>query len=356
MRARSRTLHRLSNGIESRTPLLVPALSSRAMGPLEVRRKPRGKLEEVACSIVHSRMVEAVEHSLLISAYDIHYGLLEEHKKFTRGFRSSTLFQKIPVLIIDSGGYEVAGGPSGGVFWEGQKEPLDWQLAHYERLTDKLDPDVQAILVSWDYYGSYAEQIALAQNFFGQRPRFASTILLKPPGNMKRAYRNPIHTLDEMSPSDIANLRAFDIVGVAEKELGDTVLSRMVQIAELRRRLDEENVAAPVHVFGALDPLYTPLYFAAGGEIFDGLSWLRYGFRDGILINRDAAAILDQQVSSRSQVALQNLSFQNLRAISNLTEDLDVFAQKGEWSRFGPRAEVLVRIYESFEAQLSRKR
>ena len=67
-------------------------------------------------------------------------------------------------------------------------------------------------------------------------------------------------------------------------------------IYQLRRLLDHAGVESPIHVFGELDPLYTPLYFAAGGEMFDGLGWLRYTYREGVAVHRDATAILDRQI------------------------------------------------------------
>jgi len=268
MLARCRTL-RLSNGVESETPLLVPALSSRALGPLETEGKSGRKTTLEPCSVVHSKfLLDGIEESLLVSAHDIGKGFLEESHRFRRGF-SRSRYARIRLLMIDSGGYELI-GPAGGLFTEDLENPLPWTSDDYAATVDKLDKGIDAVLVSWDYDGTYAEQIVQAQEFFGLRERFASTILLKPPAT-KRQNRSRFHQFDRLANYDVANLRTFDIVGVTEKDLGETVLDRMVRLAGLRVRLDAADIAAPIHVFGALDPLYTPLYFAAGGEIFDGL-------------------------------------------------------------------------------------
>ena len=74
-------------------------------------------------------------------------------------------------------------------------------------------------------------------------------------------------------------LRTFDIVGVTEREIGESIHDRLVNIARLRKSLNAAEVTIPIHVFGGLDPLLTPLYFAAGAEIFDGLGWLRYAYQ-----------------------------------------------------------------------------
>ena len=59
------------------------------------------------------------------------------------------------------------------------------------------------------------------------------------------------------------------------------MLDRMARTALLRRAMDEAGVTAPLHIFGALDPLSVCLYFLSGAEMFDGLTWIRYGYEDG---------------------------------------------------------------------------
>ncbi len=49
----------------------------------------------------------------------------------------------------------------------------------------------------------------------------------------------------------------------------------MQNIAKLRKALDKAGLNIPLHVFGSLDTVTTPLYFLAGADIFDGLTWLR---------------------------------------------------------------------------------
>ncbi|WP_439373037.1 hypothetical protein [Bradyrhizobium sp. DASA03120] len=75
-------------------------------------------------------------------------------------------------------------------------------------------------------------------------------------------------------------MRLFDIVGVTEKEAGDTFFERLAFVARLRALLDANNVHKPIHVFGGLDPFMTPLYFLAGADVVDGLTWLRMAFSD----------------------------------------------------------------------------
>ena len=60
--------------------------------------------------------------------------------------------------------------------------------------------------------------------------------------------------------------------------MGKSMKERLIFLSELRDCLTKENIYTPIHIFGGLEPLMTPLYFMAGADIFDGLSWLRYAF------------------------------------------------------------------------------
>ena len=71
------------------------------------------------------------------------------------------------------------------------------------------------------------------------------------------------------------------MIGVTEDEIGESMAERLTFLTELRNALEQAGLATPIHVFGGLDPLMTPLYFWAGADVFDGLSWLRYAYGDG---------------------------------------------------------------------------
>jgi hypothetical protein len=55
----------------------------------------------------------------------------------------------------------------------------------------------------------------------------------------------------------------------------------MQNIAKLRNALTKAGIDIPIHVFGSLDSVTTPLYFLAGADVFDGLTWLRFAFHEG---------------------------------------------------------------------------
>lgn len=346
MLARSRPIRLLDGEIAFMTPALVPSLSSKAIGPLP-RKRGQAAPVDAACSLVHSdTLIRGIDDALLVSAYDIKHGLLMDAKSFNRGFKKSRYAQP-NLLIIDSGWYEKNVGPRGGQFVYDVGPALEWEEADYNATVAALDRNIRAVVVGWDYAGhSYADQIAKVQAFFAAGPRCASTILLKPPS---RAF---VHNLDRLSDADAANLRAFDIIGVTEKDLGDTVLDVLSTLARLRTKLDAAQVPAPIHVFGGLDPLYTPLYFAVGGEIFDGLGWLRYAYRDGMTYHRDTATLLDlASVGKRWAQAVTTTWLRNLDELTQLGHELKMFVHsEGDWSklRAGP---ALQPVFSAFEAR-----
>ena len=337
-----------SSGVTFETPLLVPSLSSRAHGA--IHSTEGGRLASVPCSLVHSKhLLGGIEESLLVSAFDIKYGFLADSDAFRADFARSRYAQP-RVFMIDSGWYEKSASITGSIHLDDQVKAGRWRYADYLEVVDGLDPNIQAIVVSSDHKGSYGEQISRAQSFFGARPALGSTFLLKPEG------RTRFHDLRKLSDVDVANLRSFTIVGLAEKDLGDNLLERMLAVARLRERMDQQGVEIPIHLFGGLDPLYTPLYFAAGAEIFDGVGWLRYSYRDGVAMNRESSIILDDGQSGKSFLfALLSASLRNLDVMRTLTEDLRLFAaSNGNWSKFRTHGESLRRVYEQFAERSGR--
>lgn len=350
MIARSKRYRFIKGDIEFETPLLVPSLSSGALGRI-LSEDPPGSINPVICSIVHSEaLLHTIDWALLVSAYDVFHGYLQDAELFQKGFARSRYAQPA-VLIIDSGWYEKAGGPFGGIFIEDQDAPQEWEYQHFEKTIDGLDQGVHALVVSWDHVGPYAEQIGRAQEFFGARPRLASLMLLKRPSDGSR-----FHALKSFAGEDLENLGSFDVIGVTEREMGETIVDRLFFLAQLRRALDDADVPAPIHVFGGLDPLLTPLYFAAGAEIFDGLAWLRYAFLDGVAVKREAAAILAGQIDKREQFLLHTVSLDNLDAIRILRENLVKFVdQDGDWDTVGSQGAFLKPIYESLISRLRKR-
>ena len=76
-------------------------------------------------------------------------------------------------------------------------------------------------------------------------------------------------------------MASFDILGFTEKELGSSIFERASNLYQIRKALYNADIDTPIHIFGCLDPLSATLYFLCGADIFDGLSWLRFSFKNG---------------------------------------------------------------------------
>ena len=298
-------------------------------------------------SQVHSMsLTREIEESLLISAYDIKHELLAGTHAFETGFKESD-YARPRLLIMDSGWYEKQGSPQGGPFVDGMAEPRSWEQEDFERVIDSLDQDATPAVVNWDCREPYEEQIQRARSFFGKHSRLASVFLLKPPENLR------FHELDNLTKEQVTLLQAFDIIGVTEREIGESIHDRLVNIAKLRKSIDAAEVTIPIHVFGGLDPLLTPLYFAAGAEIFDGLGWLRYAYRGGVAMHRAAGGLLGGNVKERPLSAEFTVWRQNLREIRQLSDNMRQFAGHGrDWDVFGRHSESLRPIIENLQKEL----
>ncbi|MGB8842573.1 MAG: hypothetical protein WCC64_16050 [Aliidongia sp.] len=255
-----------------RTPLLVPSFSSKGFPDVN-------KIVQY-CS-------ELIDGVMLVSAYDIHY------KKLQPPFDFPSL------IFLDSGGYEASKDAELSDFGDKEHIPKQWSEAMHATQLAKWQPNVPSVLISYDHPKErlpIKAQIERAKAMAPGREGLLREILLKP--------ETSTQTLLQMRDI-IKNVRAlaeFDVIGVTEKELGKSVIDRMKNIAELRRALDKVAVETPIHVFGSLDTVTTPMYFLAGADIFDGLTWLRFAFHEGQTLYKQNYGALKYGVSTKSDV------------------------------------------------------
>lgn len=311
MLARSnKIIHPLGTAIE--TPLLVPSFSSKGFSLVKSKsitdvgkRKTNSKSKKINLHSDISEVFEALEvsqefltESLLISGYDIFYN----HIPFTEDHICTEL------TIIDSGGYETGVNYDLSSTSKFNYDIKPWSVKKLERVLNKWPKHKAAITVSYDHGNlriPLVEQIASAKELFSRFPKMLSDFLVKPEA------KSQIHiNIDNLIPK-INDLKYFEIIGVTEKELGDSILQRMLNISKIRMALDHANNAAPLHIFGSLDPITSILYFLAGAEIFDGLTWLKYTYHVGVasypsnygVLNDELGIhVRDGQVKSKSMV------------------------------------------------------
>lgn len=323
------------------SPVLIPSVSSKGFRVTDGFSEA-GPLVEMA--------EDALTETLLVSAYDLRHRRLAFAENYLEADHRPGLLDQLQLLIVDSGGYETGTHFEGGEVDRTERRVAPYEYADYVGVVDGL-PKRPTLVVSYDgpdqAVGDYDEQVQRAQAFFAPRA-VASNLLLKPPAGV--AYHDPTLLVPVAR-----RLVAFNVIGFTEKELGDTFLARMLNLAGLRRVLDEANVPAPIHVFGALDPVFTPLYFAAGGELFDGLSWLRYSYEQGLAVHPEIGSLLRRGTDDRAGLRSALRVVENLNRLRELRRQLERYAQQGDVSELGPQAEVLAETIATMHARLSKE-
>ncbi len=317
MLAAKRT-RQLSNGVQIDTPLVIPSLSTRNVGRIDVDGVAQS-LASAILPIVGGQLQEA----LLVSAYDLSSGRLLEAEDLLAG-DASTVYGAANLLMIDSGLYETrerVGYDDGSA----AADP-SWDEVAYSRVLARL-PATPLAIVNFDMAAPFAEQISSAQRLFAQNESRASVMLIKP--EPTREFIEDA-ALGAVAPK----LRGFDVIAVTEKELGNTLLERLRMVVRLRRLFDRCQVDAPLHIFGGLDPLLTPLYVACGAEIVDGVGWLRYAYLDDGAHHLETRAVVDLDLDLRVPERLFTTVNRNLLYLRDLKRRLEILANEGDWQTY----------------------
>lgn len=153
-----------------------------------------------------------------------------------------------------------------------------------------------------------------------------------------------------------AQLRNFTAIGMTEKECGSSFLQRLENIARLRTALDEAEIKAPIHIFGSLDAFTTPLYFLAGAEIFDGLTWLRFGYHGGATVyGQNYAALRELDWLRRDTQDLTSAMWKNnYYYLQSLRDKMISFAKSGDYDIFEDIGPHLKRAGDALTSRLER--
>lgn len=255
-----------------RTPLLVPSFSSKGFADV-------GKIVEYAAGVI--------DGATLVSAFDIHYKRIEPPFNFA------------DLLFLDSGGYEASKELDLSDYGDREHKPQEWSREMHEKQLAKWQPGpTPSVIISYDHPDervSIIDQIKRAKKMAPGRTDLMREILIKPEGNQTQI---PMPDLLK----HVNKLGDFDVIGVTEKEIGNSILTRMKNIAALRRRLTKAGIDVPIHIFGSLDTVTTPLYFLAGADIFDGLTWLRFAFHKGQTLYKQNFAALELPLGTISNL------------------------------------------------------
>lgn len=250
--------------------------------------------------------------SMLVSTYDIHHRLMLKPQSFFKGRKA---------VFLDSGGYELAPDFDSTEPSQGVNHALPFTESNYIAVLKKLPRDVPLVIANFDWGvrgRSVKEQMQNARELFEQFPGTVKNFILKPTG--RRRYLD----VDEVR-QHVEDYRSFDILGLTEKELGRDFLERLDVLARIKAEMDRRDVKIPIHIWGGLDPVMTPLYFFAGAEIFDGVSWLRYVYHKGSAVYRDCYGPLELGLETSLDRTRAHAMNDNLIFLRRLTTTLRRF-------------------------------
>lgn len=303
------------------TPAIVPSYSSKGFTDV-------GKIIEL-----HTSMIAEV--GVLISAYDIAKNFITKIPEFSS------------FIILDSGGYECSKMKDLSDDNKENYTNVDWKYDELIGVLDSWSSQVRTISVSYDHPKqrcSVKEQIERARAQFANR-QFGRLLLIKP--SSEGSERVDIKEI----LSCIYELRDFDIIGLTEKELGFSIYNRMTNIAKIRTALAYAGFNTPIHIFGSLDTISTPLYFLSGADIFDGLTWLRYAYNNGMATYINNFVALKEGIRVNDEHVKAIVWAKNYQALLDLQITMRRFVKEKNFSVFGGQiAKFFERSFRELEA------
>jgi hypothetical protein len=336
--ARTSTIRHKASGVSLQTPLLIPSFSSKGFA----KSKKGGKSE---IGKILKAAGEFLTEAYLISAYDIYY----EHVP-----RPLDLPFTPELIFLDSGGYEISTDRDYSSVIDPLPAPDPWDSEKWRSVLDAWPDEVAVVVINFDRPDermAFGDQVTLARQGFKKRRQHLNSFLIKPETELQmtldRALKEAVASADELG--------SFDIVGVTEKELGRSMLDRMAQIAKLRLAMDEAKVPAPIHVFGALDPLTVGLYYMAGAELFDGLTWIRYAYEDGWCIYTHNLGALKYGLHVTDDLVKSRALSENYYSLQDLQRRLREFEMTQNFEKLGRHAKFFSDAYDSLQTRLNRR-
>lgn len=338
MLSRTSAHRHTSSGVTLQTPLLIPSFSSK--GFARSKKEGRSEIGEIL-----RYASEFLTDSYLVSAYDIYYNDIPSPNELPRS---------LGMVFLDSGGYEISTDRDYSSVIDPLPAPQDWGIEKLQSVLDAWPEDLPAAFVNFDHpdqRSPFGEQAKAARRLLKKYPDAFHLLLLKPETKEQT-------TLKETLKSAIANvgeLKGFDIVGVTEKELGSTMLDRMVWLARLRTALNEADLQIPIHFFGALDPNTVCLYFIAGAEIFDGLTWIRYTYSEGQCIYTHNVGAMKYGLHERDEKIKGRSLAENYYALRKLEHRMREFEATGNFEKLEPHGNLISDAVDSLNTRLKRR-
>ncbi len=306
------------DGIEvARTPLLVPSFSSKGFPEVD-------KIIQTTSDVIDA--------AILVSAYDLCHGIINP----PFGFAS--------LIFLDSGGFEASKDTEIPDLGIRDHKTNEWDRELHEKTLASWHNRVPTVIVSYDHPEEREPvdvQIERAKNMAPGRKGVLREILLKPE---KRS--NKFLQIKSVLPH-IHNLAGFDAVGITADEMGPSIQKRMEAIADFRSALGNAGLDMPIHIFGSLDAVSAPLFFVVGADIFDGLTWLRYAFKDGLPVYIKNFGTIEYGVQTRDDMIAPHSWSSNYRYLKELEAQMRRFLNNHNFACFDHHSRLIKKIYES---------
>lgn len=287
------TCKRDINNINVSTPLIIPSFSSvYKPNPFEIR-------------YLHDIVSEYLSEVSLISAYDLYYNYIPNEN-----------IAVSDVVFIDSGNYETE------ILKKAQSCLLkDWNFNKYKDVIMNLNPFNQFVIVNYDRKETIDTQLQSAGIFFKKLTHidYAKCFLYKPLDD-----KSNIISITQLE-KNIDKLTRFDILGLTEKEIGDSLLNRCKTVFRIRTILNENAIKIPIHIFGSLDPLTIILFFLCGADIFDGLSWLKFTYYNDLALYFNNYSLLSSKWKRKDIEIETSNAIENLNQLYELSRRLNAF-------------------------------
>jgi len=311
---------KFADGASLRTPILIPSFSSRIP-----------KVEKI-----FRASEEFISGPILISAYDVRHQLLNPPFDFGNA------------IFLDSGGYEASIDSDLSDVSNLPPQGKDWTESEHLSVLAAWQSKVPTVIISYDHPKvrlplpkqiSAASELALPKNSLRE-------ILIKPETEAQNFIQ------PESIRKHIHSLSKFDVIGVTEKEIGNSVLERMQNIAIMRLALNKAGIGTPIHVFGSLDAITTLFYFVAGADIFDGLTWLRYAFKDGRTLYRQDFGITDLGIGTKFPLVEALCWARNYQYMQEMELEMRRFLKDHDFGVFKYHSQIIRAAFENVEEEM----
>jgi hypothetical protein len=318
----------LDGQIIAETPLLLPSFSSKGFPQIKSMMK---------------FMSEFITGPILVSAYDIHY----------RNINPKITFSDL--IFLDSGGYEARVEHDLSESYGWPYRPKHWNRMYHKGVLKNWTSQWPTVAITYDnptQFHKFSDQTRTGKRFKSLYPDFLWEILLKP-----ETKKDQFLGIEKVIKC-VHELREFNIIGITEKELDASLFGSMIKIARLRMAMDAAEVLTPIHIFGSLDPLTSVLYLISGAEIFDGLTWLRFGYHDGrTMYHQNYAAIHDADGIRRKKTdQFYEMWKNNYYYLEKLRTQMINYIRTGDFNQFGPISNVIEDAHRQLQAVVAEPR